>query len=53
MARRSIEAGAAFLTSPGLDLSVVQFACEEDVLVLPGVLTPTEVVTAWRGGADW
>jgi 2-dehydro-3-deoxyphosphogluconate aldolase/(4S)-4-hydroxy-2-oxoglutarate aldolase len=52
MARQSVDAGARFLTSPGLDLRVVEFAIERDLLVLPGALTPTEVMAAWQAGAD-
>jgi 2-dehydro-3-deoxyphosphogluconate aldolase/(4S)-4-hydroxy-2-oxoglutarate aldolase len=53
MARRAIDAGASFLTAPGFDFSIVEFAAKEDLAVLPGALTPTEVVTAWRVGADF
>jgi len=52
-ARRCADAGASFLTAPGFDLAIVEFATKEDVAVLPGALTPTEVVTAWRAGADF
>ena len=52
-ARRCVDAGASFLTAPGFDLAIVEFATKEDVAVLPGALTPTEVVTAWRAGADF
>jgi 2-dehydro-3-deoxyphosphogluconate aldolase/(4S)-4-hydroxy-2-oxoglutarate aldolase len=51
-ARRCLDAGAYFLTSTGLDLKVVEFALEEKTLVLPGVLTPTEIIAAWKAGAD-
>jgi len=51
-ARRCLDAGARFVTSPGLDLEMVRFALEEDVLVMPGALTPTEVTAAWHAGAD-
>ncbi len=47
-----LEAGAAFLVGPGLDLDVVAMARKHDVPVMPGALTPTEVITAWRAGAD-
>jgi len=47
-----LEAGAAFLVGPGLDLDVVAVARKHDVAVMPGALTPTEVITAWRAGAD-
>jgi 2-dehydro-3-deoxyphosphogluconate aldolase/(4S)-4-hydroxy-2-oxoglutarate aldolase len=52
-ARKCVEAGANFLTSPGLDLAVVDFAKKHDIAVLPGALTPTEVNTAWRAGGDF
>ena len=52
-ARRCLDAGASFLTSPGLDLDIVEFAVKEDVMVMPGVLTPSEVMSAVRAGADF
>lgn len=52
-AERCIDAGARFLTSPGFDRQIVEFANRHDVLVLPGALTPTEVVAAWQAGADF
>jgi len=48
-----LDAGAAFLTSPGLDLGIVEFARKKNVVVLAGALTPTEVTTAWKAGADF
>jgi len=52
-ARRCVEAGACFITSTGMDASVVGLAVEEDTLVLPGALTPTEIINAWKAGADF
>jgi 2-dehydro-3-deoxyphosphogluconate aldolase/(4S)-4-hydroxy-2-oxoglutarate aldolase len=52
VARQCIDAGAGFVTSPGLDLRVVEFAIHRDVLVMPGALTPSEVMAAWQAGAD-
>jgi 2-dehydro-3-deoxyphosphogluconate aldolase/(4S)-4-hydroxy-2-oxoglutarate aldolase len=52
-ARRCVDAGASFLTAPGFDLAIVEFAAKANVAVLPGALTPTEVVTAWRAGSDF
>jgi len=52
-ARRSIDAGAKFLTSPGLDRKIVEFAANEGVVVFPGALTPTEVMEAAKAGADF
>jgi 2-dehydro-3-deoxyphosphogluconate aldolase/(4S)-4-hydroxy-2-oxoglutarate aldolase len=51
-ARRCLDAGVAFLTSPSLDLKIVEFGCAQNVLVIPGALTPTEVAAASRAGAD-
>jgi 2-dehydro-3-deoxyphosphogluconate aldolase/(4S)-4-hydroxy-2-oxoglutarate aldolase len=52
-ARRCLDAGAQFLTSPGFVPEVVEFALKNDVVVFPGALTPTEVITAWKAGADF
>jgi 2-dehydro-3-deoxyphosphogluconate aldolase / (4S)-4-hydroxy-2-oxoglutarate aldolase len=52
-ARHCLDAGATFLTSPGLDLAIVEFARKENVVVLAGALTPTEVTAAWKAGADF
>jgi 2-dehydro-3-deoxyphosphogluconate aldolase / (4S)-4-hydroxy-2-oxoglutarate aldolase len=52
-ARRCLDAGAKFLTSPGLIMEVVEFAVKNDVVVFPGALTPTEVIMAWKAGADF
>jgi 2-dehydro-3-deoxyphosphogluconate aldolase/(4S)-4-hydroxy-2-oxoglutarate aldolase len=52
-AQRAIDAGARFLTAPGFDYSIVEFAAKEEIAVIPGALTPTEVVTAWRVGSDF
>jgi 2-dehydro-3-deoxyphosphogluconate aldolase/(4S)-4-hydroxy-2-oxoglutarate aldolase len=51
-AQRCVDAGAMFITSTGLDVDVVDVAVKESVLVLPGALTPTEIITAWKAGAD-
>jgi 2-dehydro-3-deoxyphosphogluconate aldolase/(4S)-4-hydroxy-2-oxoglutarate aldolase len=51
-ARRCVDAGAKFLTSTGLALPIVEFAVKEKVAMLPGAMTPTEVMSAWMAGAD-
>jgi 2-dehydro-3-deoxyphosphogluconate aldolase / (4S)-4-hydroxy-2-oxoglutarate aldolase len=51
-ARSSVDAGARFLTSPGFVPEVVSFANKVNVVVLPGALTPTEVIAAWKAGSD-
>lgn len=52
-AQRCLDAGAQFLVSPGFDLATVKLANEAGVPVMPGALTPTEVIAAWRAGADF
>lgn len=51
-ARECIDAGARFVVSPALDLETIKACRDAGVAVLPGALTPTEVVTAWKAGAD-
>jgi len=53
MARQCVQAGAMFLTSPGLDLEVVNVAQENDIVVFPGALTPTEITAAYKAGVDF
>ncbi len=52
-ARKCIDAGACFITAPSFNPAVVEFVAKQDIPVLPGALTPTEVVTAWSAGADF
>ena len=47
-----IAAGADFVVSPILDLGMVQACRAAGVLAAPGAFTPTEIVAAWRAGAD-
>src|SRR5215510_13183979 len=51
-ARACILAGAQFVVSPALDLGTIETCRRYAVAVIPGALTPTEVVTAWSAGAD-
>jgi 2-dehydro-3-deoxyphosphogluconate aldolase/(4S)-4-hydroxy-2-oxoglutarate aldolase len=52
-ARACIDAGARFVVSPIVDIGTIAACRRADVAVLPGALTPTEVVQAWRAGADF
>lgn len=52
-ARRCLGAGAKFLASDGLDLELVNFAVKEGVVVIPGTLTPSEVLRAWKMGPQF
>jgi 2-dehydro-3-deoxyphosphogluconate aldolase / (4S)-4-hydroxy-2-oxoglutarate aldolase len=51
-ALKCIEAGAQFVVSPALNLRTIELCNREGIVILPGSLTPTEVVTAWEAGAD-
>ena len=51
-ARACILAGARFVVSPALDLATIEMCRRYSVAVMPGALTPTEVVAAWSAGAD-
>ena len=51
-ARIAMLSGAEFIVSPSTHLDVIQTCQRYDKLVMPGALTPTEVVHAWQAGAD-
>ncbi|PCR89271.1 bifunctional 4-hydroxy-2-oxoglutarate aldolase/2-dehydro-3-deoxy-phosphogluconate aldolase [Natrinema ejinorense] len=51
-AQSMIDAGASFVVSPHVDADVVRTCNRHGVLVAPGVMTPTEAVTAMEAGAD-
>ena len=51
-ARACILAGAQFLVTPNLRLSTIEMAHRYAKAIIPGALTPTEVLTAWESGAD-
>lgn len=51
-ARNAIDAGAQFIVAPNTNLEVIEIAKWRGKPVMPGALTPTEVVTARDAGAD-
>ncbi|MFZ4877131.1 bifunctional 2-keto-4-hydroxyglutarate aldolase/2-keto-3-deoxy-6-phosphogluconate aldolase [Janthinobacterium sp. Mn2066] len=51
-ARLAILAGAQFIISPGLNVDTIRLCQRYQVLAMPGVMTPTEIVTALEAGAD-
>jgi 2-dehydro-3-deoxyphosphogluconate aldolase/(4S)-4-hydroxy-2-oxoglutarate aldolase len=51
-AEACVKAGAKFIVSPGFDLQTVSYCKAAGVAVFPGAVTPTEIITAWRAGAD-
>ena len=51
-ARMCILEGARFVVSPALNVRTIEMCQRYSIPVLPGALTPTEIVTAWQAGAD-
>jgi len=51
-ARAALQSGARFLLTPGLDVEMIEWARSESQVILAGALTPTEVLKAWKSGAD-
>jgi 2-dehydro-3-deoxyphosphogluconate aldolase/(4S)-4-hydroxy-2-oxoglutarate aldolase len=52
-AKRCIDAGARFITSPGLIPDVLEYTLKNEVAAIPGALTPSEVIAAWKAGGDF
>lgn len=50
-AKAAVDAGAMFLVTPNCDPRVIEYAVGEELPVVAGALTPTEVYTAWSAGA--
>jgi 2-dehydro-3-deoxyphosphogluconate aldolase/(4S)-4-hydroxy-2-oxoglutarate aldolase len=50
--QEAITAGAQFLFTPHIHPEMIQLAVEQGVPIIPGALTPTEIVTAWHQGAS-
>lgn len=51
--RQALQAGAEFIVSPVLDADVVTMSRQHDKVCMPGALTPTEALAAWKAGADF
>jgi 2-dehydro-3-deoxyphosphogluconate aldolase / (4S)-4-hydroxy-2-oxoglutarate aldolase len=51
-ARAALLAGAEYLVAPTVNLEVIRLARRYDKVVMPGALTPTEILSAWEAGAD-
>ena len=51
-ARAAILAGAQFIVSPTLNFELISLAHRYSVLVIPGAMSPTEILAAWDAGAD-
>lgn len=52
-AEETIDSGAEFVVSPSFHPEVVAKTKQMGKVSIPGALTPTEVITAWRTGADY
>jgi 2-dehydro-3-deoxyphosphogluconate aldolase/(4S)-4-hydroxy-2-oxoglutarate aldolase len=50
--RAALLAGAQFLVTPTLNLELIQLAHRYSAVIVPGAMTPTEILTAWNAGAD-
>ncbi len=51
-ARSCMLAGARFFVSPSISVPTIEMCNRYSMVIMPGALTPTEVVTAWEAGAD-
>lgn len=51
-AKRAVDAGAKFIVSPGADLRTVDWCVENEINVLPGAVTPSELTTLVNRGLD-
>ncbi len=51
-ARTCLLAGAQFIVSPALDVRTIELCRRYSAPIMPGALTPTEILTAWQAGAD-
>jgi 2-dehydro-3-deoxyphosphogluconate aldolase / (4S)-4-hydroxy-2-oxoglutarate aldolase len=49
--RNAIACGAEYLFTPHVDLNLIQAAIAAEIPIVPGALTPTEIITAWQAGA--
>lgn len=52
-AKKCIDAGARFIISPALNFETIRFCNDRRIIVMPGALTPTEILAAWNAGADF
>ncbi|WP_111708263.1 bifunctional 4-hydroxy-2-oxoglutarate aldolase/2-dehydro-3-deoxy-phosphogluconate aldolase [Lutibacter citreus] len=53
IAKKAINAGAQFIVTPNTDISLIKIAHNNNIPILMGALTPTEVCTASEAGADF
>jgi 2-dehydro-3-deoxyphosphogluconate aldolase / (4S)-4-hydroxy-2-oxoglutarate aldolase len=51
-AKECVAAGAHFIVSPALNPETIAYCNSEEIVILPGAMTPTEVLNAWTAGGD-
>jgi len=50
--RQAVLRGARFIVSPGYEPEIVEYCHKNNIMVIPGCVTPTEVITAMRAGVN-
>jgi 2-dehydro-3-deoxyphosphogluconate aldolase/(4S)-4-hydroxy-2-oxoglutarate aldolase len=50
-AQSAISAGAQFVVTPTLNIEVIEYCTTRAIPIMPGAMTPTEILTAWEAGA--
>lgn len=50
--QKAIASGAQFLFSPHTNPAMIQVAKQAEIPIIPGALSPTEIITAWQAGAS-
>lgn len=50
--KRAVDAGAKFIVSPGYDLGIINYCLENEINLIPGGVTPTEITTLVNLGFD-
>ena len=48
--KSALESGANFIVSPGCDEELIRFCMENDTAIIPGCVTPTEIMAALKHG---
>jgi 2-dehydro-3-deoxyphosphogluconate aldolase/(4S)-4-hydroxy-2-oxoglutarate aldolase len=51
-AKSAVDAGAMFIVSPNTDQEVIEYGVAQNIPVIAGALTPTEIYSAWSAGAS-
>lgn len=53
LAEKAVNAGASFIVTPNYSPAVVQYCIDRDILITPGVFTPSEMVNAMEQGCEY